>query len=624
MKKRFILMIFVIFLIFSTSCFIITAEDEKNIQITSMNIEVEINNGYTVTEVSAEINNPYNEDLNGTFSILLPDNAFVSNFSLTLDYEIYYAQVLEKGEAEKKFSEAKTQKKTAGMVETRDMKQFSYSINLKPYQTVNITLRYEEFLEKQLGERVYTFALSSIYDQPISKLLLLVKLNSEREIISLEKIGCSEQTTIEWIDTKHGILSIKETDFLPSEDFSFKYSESALPVNGSVVTYYDEDNDQYYFFHIFSPQKDDLGGSIPKDIIFVLDKSGSMTGNKISQLKDAFSEIILSLPSEDKFTIIMFDTDYKTYSPKLLVANNDNINSAINYIKSIGASGSTNLYDGLEFSLDILKYSKGRSPIIILLTDGLPNCGKYETPPSIRENIMERNHIQCPIFTLGFGSDVDFDFLTALSLENYANSKKIYLENDASEQIQNYYDTISTVLLRDISVDYYPSCEYVYPTSIPSLFEGSETVISGICPNASKLSSEIIARARNGDLYFNSTFDLNKSQVDNIFIYRYWAYSRINFLLDMITIQGEKSTLISEIVNLSIEGNFVTPYTSLYLEIEDQPTGKNMFEEVSIKEDNNYNYRSGPRNDYESPGFELLIFILAIFLVSLCIKLRKK
>jgi len=622
MNKRFFLILSLTFLIFSSICFVITAEDDKNIEITSMNIEVEINNGYTITEVSAEIKNPYDENLNGTFSILLPDNAFVSNFSLTLEGETYYAQILEKEEAEEKFSEAKAQKKTAAMVETRDMKQFSYSINLKAYQIVNITLRYEEFLEKKIGERKFTFALTSIYDQPISKLLLLVKLNSDRDITALEKTGCSKQTTTEWIDTKHGTLSLKENDFLTSEDFSFKYSESALPVNGSLVTNYDEENDRYYFFHIFSPQKDDLGGSMSKDIIFVLDKSGSMSGNKISQLKDAFSEIILSLPYEDKFTIIMFDSNYKTYSPNLLTVNKDNIDSAINYINSIDASGSTNLYDGLEYSLEILQNSEGRTPIIILLTDGLPNHGKFTTTSSIRLNIMECNHIQCPIFTLGFGSDVDFDFLTALSLENYANSKKIYYDNDASEQIQNYYDTISTILLRDITVNYYPECEYVYPTSISSLFEGSETVISGICHNSSELSSEIIARTKYGDRFFNSTFELNKTQVDNKFIYRYWAYSRINYLLDRITIEGEKSTLTDEIVDLSIQGSFVTSYTSLYLEIEDQPTTESMFEKVSQQKD--YNYNTGPGGSGGTPGFELLLLVLAILLVSLFIKIRKK
>ena len=612
MNKRVVSLLPIsIVLLSAVCCSVIAAEDEKNIQITSMNIDVEINNGYTVTEISATIYNPYDENLDGTFNLLLPENAFVSNFSLTLEDKIYYAQVLEKEEAEKKFSEAKTQNKTAGMVEARDMKQFSYTINLKAYQTVVVTLRYEEFLEKKLGEREYNFALSSIYDQPISQFLLVVTLNSEREITSLEKTGCSDQTTVEWIDTKHGILSIKENDFFPSEDFSFQYKESALPVNGTLVSYYDEVNEQYYFFHIFSPQKEELGGSMPKDIVFVLDKSGSMSGEKINQLKDAFSEIINQLPSDDKFTIIMFNADISVYNSELLTASQENINNAISFINSIDAGGSTNIYDGLEYSLEILESSEGRTPIILLLTDGLPNSGKFSTTYAIRENIKERNLIQCPLFTLGFGDDVDFDFLTALSLENYANSKKIYTGSDASEQIQNFYDTISTTLLRDITVKYYPVCEYVYPTSIPSLFEGSETVISGICPNATELSSQITARTKLGTKHFNSTFELNNTPADNIFIYRYWAYSRINYLLDEIKIQGEQSYLVNEIINLSIQGNFVTPYTALYLEVEGHQPSESEYKDQSDDWDSNYQPDTGGGS---IPGFELFIVICAIIL----------
>ncbi len=607
---------FVLLFLLSTVCSsIITAEDEKSIQITSMNIDVEINNGYTVTEISATMYNPYDENLNGTFNLMLPETAFVSNFSLIFDNKTYYAQVLEKEKAEEKYSEAKSQSKTAGIVEARDMKQFSYSVNLKAYQTVVVTLRYEEFLEKRLEEREYKLAVSSIYNEPISHFLLVVELNSEREITSLEKIGCSDKTTVEWIDTKHGILSIKENDFFPSEDFSFTYEESALSVNGTLVSYYDEVNEQYYFFHIFSPQQEELGGSMPKDIVFVLDRSGSMSGQKITQLKDAFSEIINKLPSDDKFTIITFNEDISIYNSELLIASQENINNAIGLINSIDASGSTNIYDGLEYSLELLESSEGRTPIILLLTDGLPNSGKISTPYAIRENIKEHNLIQCPLFTLGFGDDVDFDFLAALSLENYATSKKIYTASDASEQIQNFYDTISTTLLRDITVEYTPVCEFVYPMSIPSLFEGSETVISGICPNVTELSSQITARTKVGIKYFNSTFELNSTQTNNIFIYRYWAYSRINYLLDEIKIQGEQPSLVNEIINLSIQGNFVTPYTALFLEIEGyQPSESEYESQTDATTDSNYLPGAGGGG---VPGFEILIALCSIVFVLL-------
>ena len=620
MNKRIFSLTVGALIIFSVICsYIGTGDNETNIELTSMKITVEINSGYAVTELNATIYNPNDENVDGTFHLLLPEAAFISNFSLTLDNVTHYAQVLEKTEAEEKYSEAQSQGKTAGMVEARDMKQFSYTVNLQAYQRVAVTLRYEEFLEKQLGERQYKLALSSMYDEPISHFLLVVYLNSDREIIDLENIEYTDQTTVEWIDGSHAILSITDSDFLPDDDFSFRYSEEALPVNGTFIPYYDAVNEQYYFLHIFSPQKQELGGNMPKDIVFVLDRSGSMSGEKIHQLKDAFSEIIGQLPSDDRFTIIMFNDELSIFNIELLTADENNINTSIQYITSFDADGSTNIYDGLEYALEILELNEGRTPIILLLTDGLPNSGKYSTPSAIRSNIIERNLIQSPIFTLGFGDDLDFDFLTALSLENYATSKKIYIGSDASEQITNFYDTISTTLLRNISIEYDPACEYVYPTSIPSLFEGSETVIAGICSDAENVSSHITAHSKMGMKYFNSTYELNSTETQNIFVFRYWAYSRIKYLIDQITMLGEQDSFIQEIVNLSIQGNFVTPYTALYLEIDGFQLEESAIEKQS--ENGPAGYPSGSSGG-GIPGFELIIVICTIAVALLFRKRR--
>jgi uncharacterized protein YegL len=620
MNKKVIVVLSIAFLLFSSVfCCTSRAEDEKTIQITSMTIAVDINSGYSVTEVCATIHNPYDETCNGTFHLLLPEDAFISNFSLSLENATYYAQVLEKSAAEEKYQEAASQNKTAGIVESRDMKGFSYGVNLKADQTVRASLRYEEYLEKKLGQREYRCALPSISDQPISQFLLSVTLSSDRQITALEKIGCRDRTTVEWIDSNHGILSMKETNFLPTENFSFTYAESSVPVNGTFLTYFDSSQSHHYFLHIFSQQPEDIGGAMPKDIVFVLDKSGSMKGEKIDQLKNAFSEIITHLPSNDTFTIIMFDTTISVYNSELLAASPDHIDDALDYMASVQAGGSTNLYDGLERALEILTANEGRTPIILLLTDGLANAGKCSRPDLIRTNMMEHNSIQCPVFTLGFGSDVDFSFLTALSLENYATSKKIYTGSDASEQIQNFYETISTTLLRTIRVAYSPACEYVYPTSLPSLFEGSEAVISGICPDdVLNISSQIVADTKLGTRYFNSTFALNTSSTNNSFIYRYWTYSRIEYLLDLIVINGEQQNLTSEIINLSIQGHFVTPYTALYLELNDSQPSE--FTPQSQVEPYDASYQPGSHGGV--PGFELCIVIGAVVLV--CLLRRRK
>ena len=549
--------------------------EESGIEVSSVDVDVRIDNAYTVTEVRSTIKNTHDEAENGTFRVMIPEKAFISNFSLTLGNRTYYASVLPKEEAKQKYNESVAQGKTAGMVEEKARKLFSFSVNLKGHQTAVVALRYEEFLTKMLGRREYTLALKDVFDMAVPEFNLTIDLNSAFEITRLDRITYENTTNVEWHGVNHAVITMKRTNFLPTEDFTINYVESAPPVNGTMLTYYSPEEERFYFFNVFSPQKSALGGSIPKDIVFVLDKSGSMGSNdkdsKMSQMKKAFRSIIEQLPEEDRFTLITFNNHVDVYSNELLRADEKNRSDAAKYIDSLEAGGSTNIYDGLAKALSILKYSDERTPIIVLLTDGRPNSGKYTTSPTIRQHIRVKNTIYCPIFSLGFGDDVDFNFLSALSLENYATATKIYTGKDAGEQIRDFYETINTTLLRDIRVEYTPECDYVYPLTIPSLFEGSEVVITGICQDngSANLTAHFTARTRYGQRDFSSSFPLDRNATNNSFIWRYWAYSRIYALLDEIKVEGESPEIVSEIVNLSMKAHFVSPYTSLYLEVDE-------------------------------------------------------
>ena len=455
------------------------------------------------------------------------------------------------------------------------MKRFSFSVNMKALQTARVGIVYEEFLEQQLGRERYTLPLAGLDMDIIEEFRLEIELRSTRGITHRLVEGMYEAlTNIEDHSTTHTSFSFVERDFHPDEDFSLEYKEETLPLNGTMLVHYDDVAGEYYFFNLFSPQKSELGGAMSKDIIFVLDKSGSMGGMKIDQLQQAFTTIVGQLPEDDRFAIITFDSAIHVYRSELIHATEENRKDARDHINGIEADGSTNIYDGLEKALSFLEVSQGRVPIIVMLTDGLPYSGTYSAPLAIRDHIRERNTIDCPIFCLGFGEDVNMDFLSALSLENYAVAKKIYAENDAGEQITDFYETISTTLLRDIGFSYSEGTTEVYPTNAPSLFEGSELIVTGRCEGRLEtISSTITAYTRDGKREFRENYELNGNEENTSFIKRFWAYSKIYALMDRILVEGEDEALVSEIEALSMDAHFVTPYTSLYLEIDEEEQG---------------------------------------------------
>jgi predicted transcriptional regulator/uncharacterized protein YegL len=334
-----------------------------------------------------------------------------------------------------------------------------------------------------------------------------------------------------------------------------------------MLTY--NDGTEEYFFNVFSPQREDLGGkAMDKDIIFVLDKSGSMSGTKIQQLKEAFAEIIDQLPEQDNFNIVMFDTSVMKYKTEIITASKENKNEAVTYINNIQSGGSTNLNEAMITALNMIHYSETRVPIIVMLTDGLPTEG-VTNPPTIRENIKQENEAEVGIFSLGFGFDVDFEFLKAMSLENYGMAIRIYEDKDASEQITNFYDTISTPLLKGLTFSYSKGAYEVYPKAVEQLFEGSEIVVVGKYKGEeNSISSDVAANSWEGMKSFKETYHFEPAS-NNSFIPRFWAYAKIRHLLDEIAVFGENESLKENVTDLALTYEFVTPYTSLLVEIKE-------------------------------------------------------
>lgn len=595
-----------------------TSSSPRGVQpeIEFLAINVIIDNNYAVTNIQEKFNNPYSYPIDETFQFEIPAKAFISNFSLMVNDEIHYSKIVSSDEGKEKYNKAVLSGSDAGLVESKDKNIFTYSISLSPNSETVVGLRYEQFLEKSLGGYKYIIPLkSSDVGNNIMNFSIDITVTSKLLITDLEVESHPDKTNISLVSDHEYKLSYNTTSSTPDEDFIVIYELASPPVNGTMLSY--NDGHEEYFFHIFSPQKSDLGNqAMPKEIIFVLDKSGSMAGKKIQQLKAAFDEIINQLRTFDRFNLIMFDSTIKKYKNELISASAKNKLDAVEYINSILAGGSTNINGALVSAFEMFESSETMMPIIVMLTDGLPTSGERDTD-IIRENIKNRNKANVSLFCLGFGFDVDFGFLKALALENFGIAIRIYEGEDASEQITDFYDTISTPLLRRLTFSYSDGAYEFYPKYVDHLFEGTEIVVVGKYNGTPRnITATVTATSWEGLKTFTETFELEdpikhsfKSQLlpynvyndtlkhvtaitkaisweemnnsnrhykllestNNSFIPRFWAYAKIRYLLDDITVYGEKESLVENITALAMIYGFVTPYTSLLVEIP-EPT----------------------------------------------------
>lgn len=557
------------------------ANQTESASIESIKIFVNITNSFSRTTIRQVMYNHHNYSINDTIHFKIPEKAFITYFTIWINGSKYNAEIMEKESAEKKYNDAVAVGNNAGLILSRGSTKFSYSLSFKPKEKIIFEITYEKYIEKCLGEYKYDLFLSKINKNiKVPELLIDIKLKTLGNFTFINATGDYPKIYTLWSSPEQCNIIVREKDILNLTNLFIRYGVESPPLAGKLLTYV-EDNTTF-LFHVFSPTLPKMNTSqIRKDIVFVLDKSGSMSGTKIDNLKKAFENIIHKLNNSDMFNIILFESSISSYSNKLIQAVKNNKTKAVTYVKNIIAGGGTNLNDGVELGLKQLKNINNNItdsyPIIVLLTDGRANSGKYRTVDSICSNIKSLNTLPANIYSLGFGFDLDFDFLEKLSLENHGKAIRIYEDIDSAEQLIDFYKMISTPVLKNLTFNYKPDVYDVFPKKTDYMFEGSEYVITGkilgVPGEAKTIYSEINATNSTGPVTFSKEFII-EPKAENNFIPRYWAYSKVNDLLNYIKQKGESNDIIQEIINLSIKYHFLTPYTGLFVEVG-SPNTKN-------------------------------------------------
>jgi uncharacterized protein YegL len=626
----------------------VVGQTPTGVQVLGIRARATIDSSYAVTDFQVRFGNPTDQNTSETFVLQIPEDAFISNFSLTLKGHTYFAKVMKAQDAALAYANATEHGDNAGLMASEGGSSFAYSVNVAAHDTVVVALRYEQYIPRTPQGFRYSMPLSSYAGKSVGVVDVAVDLNYDRPIKTVTAQSYQGNANISMSDlNRSASATFKLTNCTVRDDFMLTWDLAPLPVNGNMLFY--EVNGEGYFFHVFSPGVQELGGYLPKDIIFVLDHSGSMDGQKLTQVKSAFKSVIMDLQGNDNFAILTFSTTVTPVFDKLVPATGDNKKDAIEKIQEVESDQSTNINQALLDAIDMLQSSSDRVPIIVFLTDGLPTEGVTGTD-QIRENILAANTKGVRIYSLGFGNDVDFEFLRALALENKGYAIKIEEGRDAAGQIKGFYNTISLPTLMNLDFTYSNGTYDVFPTHVDTLYDGSEVVICGRTYNSVKtVSFKASATTATGPREFQGDFTV-KASPDNAFIARYWAYAKIRSLADQITVAKDaqtKANLEEQATNMSLENGFVTQYTSLFVDIpKDVVTpppatastdqGVHDMTTTSTVPTNPYPTYTGPttgtahpkvaptKGSASVPGFEGALVLPAIAIIALIVARRKK
>uniref|UniRef100_A0A8C3V7S2 Inter-alpha-trypsin inhibitor heavy chain H3 n=1 Tax=Catharus ustulatus TaxID=91951 RepID=A0A8C3V7S2_CATUS len=560
----------------------------NGIEIYSMKIDSKVTSRFAHNVITSRAVNRGNVAKEVFFDVELPKTAFITNFSMTIDGVTYPGTIKEKEAAKKQYEKAVSRGQTAGLVKAsgRKTEKFTVSVNIKAASKVTFELTYEELLKRHFGK--YEMFIKVKPKQLVKDFEIEVDIFEPQGIAELEAEGTFitnelQNTIKKTFSGKKGHISFKPT--LDQQRTCANCSQTVL--DGDFTVRYDvkrttPDNLQIvngYFVHFFAPTN---LPNLSKNIIFVLDTSGSMSGRELEQTKEAMLKILDDIKEDDFFNFILFDSEISVWKETLIRASPENLDEARKFVRQISAQGLTNLHGGLMRGIDILNAAheqnlvpKRSASIIIMLTDGQPNVGISNTH-EIEEAVKKAIDGRYTLYNLGFGSGVDYGFLERMALENKGLARRIYPDSDAALQLQGFYDEVSNPMLIDVELKY-PENEIsdLTTNSFKHFYDGSEIVVAGrfVDSNQNHLSVDVRGEGADDALLYTTQQDAEQTAqafqeqqyIFGEYIERLWAYLTIEQLLEKrITATGEeKENLTAQALALSLMYKFVTPLTSM-------------------------------------------------------------
>merc|ERR1711962_1405650 len=466
-------------------------------EITKFHVTSKIQLRYASTEVLSHMSNPSSEAQEVTFEIRLPEKAFIHAFSMMVNGTEHVAKVEAKEEARETYDSAREVGIGAGLVtrDTEDTNLFSVATNVPGNQEVVFKLQYEELLEREKGW--YSHLVNLGQDKVIPDLKVeafiretlplkavevpeLLQSNeldgSTRDMrAELEQVG--DQT-----DWDNGLSHIVYHPTGEQQQAAQREGKSGqFRVNYQVQMEREGEIQVIDGYFVHFTEDDPKLEALPKYTVFVLDVSGSMQGEKITQLQDAMFTILDSLPEHDFFSIITFSYDVQVWtSPEIIPmepgedtlnpssqfimqATKNNRDVAIAFTNGLVANGGTNINSAMLQGLELAKKNLERvraipknentQAMVVFLTDGVPTSG-VTSKPMIKSNIVEANDLKMPLHCLAFGRDADFKLMKEISEDADSWAKMIYEGADAAIQLENFYAQISDPVVSKLKFEY--------------------------------------------------------------------------------------------------------------------------------------------------------------------------
>lgn len=564
--------------------------------IKSINIDTKINGQVATTHVEQVFRNDSPYTLEGTYFFPIPETASIVEFAIWENGKKLVGEVRSREEARRIYDEIVRRQRDPGLLEYAGKDLFQSSIfPIPPNSDKKLELTYSQVLKAESGTVAFRYPLgtgnrawvnapprSVPMPRPTRRPVSYVETDAESQN-SNQKIGTvsgrieitspqalrniyspSHNIDVKKTGDNKAVLTFESTG--KDQDFQLFYGLSDKDFGMSLLTYREAGKDGYFLL-VLSPKDKVLDSEIAaKDIVFVLDTSGSMADEgKMEKARAALLFGVKSLREGDRFNVINFAGEEHLMEDGLIAANASGKKRGEDFVGKLEPRGGTNINDSLRAALKQFDNSD-RPKLLVFMTDGLPTVGETNVEKII-SNVKDVKVNNLRLFTFGVGYDVNTKLLDKIAEENSGAADYVEPKEDLEVKVSNFFTKVSSPVLTNLALDFgRVQTDLLYPRKTPDLFRGMQLTMIGRYKNASdlrnitlRLTGKTDRETRNFN-YENLNFPLRAEE--NSFLPRLWATRRVGWLMEQIRTNGEQKELKDEIIDLGTRYGIVTPYTS--------------------------------------------------------------
>ena len=557
-------------------------------------VKAEISGFLSRVVVTQEFGNPFKEKIEAIYTFPLPANAAVDDMTMLVGDRTVRGKILRREDAEAVYEAAKSGGQVASLLNQERPNIFTQSVaNIMPGEQIKITISYVETLKYEDGSYEFVFPMvvgprynpgsavgvnsgngfspdtnnvpdaSRITPQPIPEgmrvghdISLDVSLDAGVPIDSLNSKSHAIDT--ERAGPARARVRLKNGPAIPNKDFVLKFDVAGKTISDALLTHRSQ-RGGFFTLILQPPERVTVEDVSPKELVFVLDTSGSMNGFPIEKAKETMKLALDNLYPADTFNLITFAGDTKILFPEPVPASAENRRKAQEFLDTRSGGGGTEMMKAIKASLDPSD-SQSHVRIVCFMTDGYVG--------NDMEIISEvQKHPNARVFAFGIGSSVNRFLLEKMAENGRGEVEFVALSDDGSAAARRFHERVRNPLLTDISVDWngMPVAD-VYPGRIPDLFSAKPVILKGRYTAAGRGVIRLKGKMSGREFVREIAVDFPESTAQHDVLAPLWARSRIDSLMSQDFKGVQQRTLQPElkeaITGLGLEFRLMTQFTS--------------------------------------------------------------